>query len=133
AVVLVTDGAPNGCGSLSDVINMATAGYMNGIPTYAVGILSTAVACNTDPNPLVAKDLDTVAAAGGTRARRFDVTNDTASTFATIMADIEADARTPCAYALPRPAASALDPNKVNFVYTPSGASKRVFIPSVPG
>jgi hypothetical protein len=79
AVVLVTDGQPNGCGAVADVANAAAMGWNNGmgVRTFVIGVTSSGTACAIDPNPPNVADLDTVAMAGGTgKALVVDVAQD---------------------------------------------------------
>ena len=131
AVVLVTDGGTNACGAQADVVTAAAAGLMSTIPTYVIGIISPNTSCTLDPNPPNGADLNAVAVAGGTKtARIFDVTKDSAKTFAGLFAGLETDSQSPCHYALPS-SARPIDPGKVNLEYTPAGAAKPVFVGAV--
>ena len=79
AVVLVTDGQPNSCGTVQDVANTAAMAFNNGagVQTFVIGVLSTGTKCFIDQNPPNVQDLDTVATAGGTgKALVVDVTQD---------------------------------------------------------
>jgi hypothetical protein len=81
AVVLVTDGVPNACGTVQDVANTASMTWNNGagVRTFVIGVTSPGVSCPVDPNPPNAQDLDSIAAAGGTtKALIVDVTQDSA-------------------------------------------------------
>jgi hypothetical protein len=132
AVVLVTDGEPNACGAVSNVVDAASSGLASQIATYVLGIISSSgSACAVDPNPANKADLDAIAAAGGTKMTRlFDVAKDGAAAFAQLVAGIASDARPSCRYAVPS-SASPVDPNKVNVQYTPAGTSKPITIPCV--
>jgi hypothetical protein len=68
AVVLVTDGEPNSCGSVQDVANTAAMAFNNGmgVQTFVIGVTSSGTTCFIDPDPPSVTDLDTVAMAGGT-------------------------------------------------------------------
>lgn len=79
AVVLVTDGVPNSCGTVQDVADTAAMAWNNGmgVRTFVIGVTSPGVTCPVDPDPPKAEDLDTIAAAGGTtKALIVDVTQD---------------------------------------------------------
>jgi hypothetical protein len=132
-VVLVTDGQPNACGAVADVVNAATQGFMNTIPTYVIGVTSPGTTCNLDPNPPNQQDLDSVAQAGGTTAALLvDVTQNPAQQFVDTMNAIRAKSMVPCQYALPKaPSGQMLDPTKVNVEYVPPGAATGMTIPGV--
>lgn len=77
AVLLVTDGQPNGCGTIQDVENVATTAWNNGagVRTFVLGVTSPGISCDIDSNPPNVADLDAVAVAGGTqKALVVDVT-----------------------------------------------------------
>ena len=123
-VVLVTDGEPNACGAVADVVNAAQQGFRNTIPTYVIGVTSPGTTCMLDPNPPNQMDLDAVAAAGGTmHALLVDVTQNAAQQFVDTMNQIRAKSQVPCQYALPKAMpGTQLDPNKVNVQFIPAGA-----------
>ncbi|HEX4338378.1 MAG TPA: vWA domain-containing protein [Polyangiaceae bacterium] len=123
-VVLVTDGQPNGCGTVADVVNVARQGFMSSIPTYVIGVTSPGTTCPIDQNPPNQQDLDSVANAGGTQASLIvDLSKDTAKQFLDTMDKIRARSNPPCQFSLPpAPAGESLDPTKVNVEYTPPGA-----------
>ena len=129
----MTDGEPNACGAVSDVIAVATAGLMNTIPTYVIGVTSPGVACTLDQNPPNPQDLDAVAKAGGTSAASIvDVTKDVGAQFAAAMNAIRAKGTDPCTFPLPPPSAGQLiDPQKVNVQYTPTGSTSPVFLGAI--
>jgi uncharacterized protein YegL len=110
-LVLATDGDPNYCGNvtLDNIANLAkSARDYNGVLTYVIG-----VAGSTIPN------LNLIAAAGGTTAS-YDVTNDI-NQWAAKMAEIR-NVALGCDFEIPPPPNSELlDPDKVNFAYTPKG------------
>ena len=108
-LVLATDGDPNGCGTIDDVAAVAkSARNYNGVLTYVIGVIGSTIA-----------NLDKVAAAGGTVAA-YDITMDI-SQFSAKMADIRT-AALGCEFAIPPPPNNEqVDPNKVNFSYTPKG------------
>ncbi len=123
-VVLVTDGQPNGCGTVADVVNVAKQGLTSSIPTYVIGVTSPGTTCNYDMNPPNQQDLDAVAMAGGTAASLIvDLSKDTAKQFLDTMDKIRARSNPPCQYTLPpAPMGEHLDPMKINVEYTPPGA-----------
>ena len=133
-VVLVTDGQPNGCGTVSDVTNIAKMGLTSGIPTYVIGVTSPGTTCNYDMNPPNQQDLDTVANAGGTQtALIVDLSKDIAKQFLDTMDKIRARSNPPCQYTLPpAPAGQHNDPMKINVEYTPPGATMPTTFVSVP-
>jgi hypothetical protein len=133
-VVLVTDGQPNACGTVTDVANVARQGLMSMIPTYVIGVTSPGTMCTSDPNPPNEQDLDTVANAGGTgSALIVDLSKDVVKQFLDTMDKIRAKSNPPCQYMLPpAPSGQHLDPMKINVDYTPPGAAMPVTLLSVP-
>jgi hypothetical protein len=133
-VVLVTDGQPNGCGTVQDVAANAAMGLMSTIPTYVIGVTSPGTTCLIDMNPPNQQDLDTVAMAGGTTsALLVDTTMDTAQQFVATMNKIRATSQVPCQYAIPKATSGTMvDPTKVNVEFTPPGASMPITILNVP-
>jgi len=136
-VALVTDGQPNACGGIPDVVSAAAAGFTNTIPTYVIGVISPGTTCaagplmtNLDPNPPNQQDLDAVAQAGGTKSALIvDVTQNTAQQFVATMNEIRKQSVVPCQYSLPKaPAGQMLDPAKVNVEYIPPGGTTPVTI-----
>jgi hypothetical protein len=115
AVVLVTDGDPNGCsGNSVGAVAGAAAAVASTIPTYVVGI------GNSTGN------LDQIAMGGGTKA----ILVSTASPMQTT-SDLEnalgsiASMQLGCQYGLPAPPmGQSLDVNSVNVDYTPSGGAQ---------
>jgi hypothetical protein len=110
-VVLATDGDPNGCGMTTndDVAILAkNARSYNGVLTYVIGVEGSTIA-----------NLNKIAAAGGTTAA-YDITTDI-SQFSTKMEEIRGAALS-CEFEIPPPPnGEVLDPDKVNFSYTPKG------------
>lgn len=134
-VLLVTDGQPSTCGMVSDVVTVASAGLMNAVPTYVIGVISPGITCAQDQNPPNQQDLDSVAKAGGTTAAHLiDTTKDVAQQFDAAMNDIRAKSTVACTFAIPAPpAGQALDPNRLNVRYTPAGSTNPIVVPSVTG
>ena len=118
-VVLATDGDPNACGSTSnnDIALLAkNARNYNGVLTYVIGVEGSTIA-----------NLDKIAAAGGT-TKAYDITNDI-SQFSAKMADIRSVALG-CEFTIPPPPiGDQLDPDKVNFSYTPKGVGMSTLLP----
>jgi hypothetical protein len=110
-LVLATDGDPNACGAttIDDVANLAkSARNYNGVLTYVIGANGSVIA-----------NINKIAAAGGT-TEAYDITNDI-SQFAAKMAEIRSSALG-CEFEIPPPPAGQdIDPDKVNFSYTPKG------------
>lgn len=110
-VVLATDGDPNSCGltTIVDVANVAkSARSYNGVLTYVIGVAGSIIA-----------NLDKIAEAGGTK-QAYDITHDVTQFFEKIT-EIRQEALG-CDFELPEPGdGQTLDPNKVNFTYTPKG------------
>jgi hypothetical protein len=128
AVVLVTDGVPNGCGATTsdprggaDAIAPIAARYAAGsppVPTYVLGIQGIEVPA--DDFRYVAT---TIAQAGGTNAVIVEATDDLATEFATALEGIRATAAPPCSYSVPLPPSNeALDLGRVNVVLVPQNS-----------
>lgn len=114
AVVLVTDGAPNGCSSTPANVAAAAATVAATIKTYVIGV-GTGVA-----------NLDEIATGGGTAPHIQVNTTSAATTSADLRAaigKIKASQLT-CDYTLPAPpSGQTLDVNAVNVNYTTGGAT----------
>lgn len=110
-VVLATDGEPNACGMATndDVAVLAkNARNYNGVLTYVIGVEGSNV-----PN------LNKIASAGGTNAA-YDITGDI-SAFSSTIAEIRSVALA-CEFEIPEPpGGKELEPDRVNFTYTPKG------------
>lgn len=110
-VVLATDGDPYICEptSILQVADLAdSARNYNGVRTYVIGV-----------NGSILSNLDKIAAAGGTNAA-YDVTANI-NLFAGKMKEIRSEALG-CEFAIPpEPSGKELDPELVNFTYTPQG------------
>jgi hypothetical protein len=134
-VVLVTDGQPNGCGTIGDVTNIAKMGVTATIPTYVIGVTSPGTTCDIDANPPNQQDLDTVAMAGGTTAAMLvDLSKDVVQQFLMTMDMIRARSVPPCQYTIPPPPVGEhLDPTKINVLYTPPMATMPFTLTSVAG
>jgi hypothetical protein len=118
AVVLVTDGEPNGCNSsIPDAADAAT-GAASSTPTYVVGIGKV-------------KNLDAIAMAGGTGQAFIVSTSNptqTAVDFGASLAKIRGSSLG-CEYQIPAaPAGQTLDFNAVNLVFTPSGGTPETLL-----
>lgn len=115
AVILATDGQPNGCDSnLSSVKAAAAAGLAEGIKTYVVGV-----------GPSTG-NLDDFAQAGGTGQAIMIPTNNAAQVSEDIRTAVGQIAQSllGCNYPLPAPPdGQALDVNAVNVNYTPPGGT----------
>jgi hypothetical protein len=111
AVVLATDGDPSYCQPLSidEVAALAeSARSYNGVLTFVIAVEGSTIA-----------NVNKIAAAGGTEAA-YDITTDI-SQFAAKMAEIRSVALG-CEFQIPPPPQNEeLDPDKVNFTYTPQG------------
>lgn len=112
ALVLVTDGYPQGCdddaiSSVATVIEDARARF----PTYVIGVE------NPDGGPDTVSDLDSLAVAGGTESAIFIDTGDpekTSGALSEAIARIRQRSVACDALIPPAPGSSAFDPNKVN-------------------
>jgi hypothetical protein len=113
AVVLVTDGEPNGCSSTIDnTATSAGSGLANGVRTYVIGVGESIA------------NLDSIATGGGTSKALIVPTADPskiAGDFVTALGQIRAQAIS-CDYAMPAPpAGETLDVSKVNVQFTSGG------------
>lgn len=110
-VVLATDGDPNGCGAttIEQIADLAkSAREYNGVLTYVIGVAGSTIT-----------NLNKIAAAGGTTAA-YDVTMDI-NEFSAKIEEIRGAALA-CEFEIPPPPnGEQLDPEKVNFSYTPNG------------
>jgi hypothetical protein len=112
AIVLVTDGEPDICNSSVQTVSGAVAPVAASIPTYVIGI------------GLSMNELGQIATAGGTGAPIVVTVGDPDKTRADIQAAFNAirKEQVPCAFPLPSPPPGmALDIDKVNVLYTPTG------------
>lgn len=111
AVVLVTDGEPNHCGSDVGSVETAAKAEANAVKTYVIGVGKSLT------------NLNKIAAAGGTgQAILVDTTNPTqiGDDLKKALGVIAAQALS-CDYAIPVPGGGqTIDPNKVNVKRTPS-------------
>jgi uncharacterized protein YegL len=110
-VVLTTDGDPNGCDMAIPDIEALAAGALSfdGVKTFVIGVPGATIA-----------NLDDIAAAGGTTSA-FDVTQDITK-FAGAIAQIRTETLG-CDFAMPPPPpGQSLNPDEVNFSYTPNGS-----------
>jgi uncharacterized protein YegL len=110
-VVVATDGGPNSCGltTIEDIAELAkSARSYNGVLTYVIGVEGSDISL-----------LNKIAVAGGTTAA-YDITNDI-NLFSKKMEEIRGSALG-CEFEIPPPPdGQDLDPDKVNFSYTPQG------------
>jgi hypothetical protein len=109
-IVLVTDGEPNVCSSTVQAVANAVATVANTIPTYVVGIGNVA-------------NLDTIAAAGGTKKATLISTTNAQQTADDLQKALNAirEEVTSCEYGIPPPPqGKTFEPGKANVVFTPS-------------
>lgn len=110
-VVLATDGGPNACGNttIDDIAALAkSARNYNGVLTYVIAVQGADI-----------PSINKIAVGGGTGAT-YDVTNDI-NEFAAKVEDIR-NAEVGCQFDIPTPPNGMdVDPDKVNFSYTPMG------------
>jgi hypothetical protein len=110
-VVLATDGEPWGCPetAIDPIAALAkSARNYNGVLTYVIGVSGSIIA-----------NLNKIAAAGGTKTA-YDITNDITQ-FSAKMKEIREEALG-CQFEIPPPPnGKELDPEEVNFSYTPEG------------
>jgi uncharacterized protein YegL len=117
AIVLVTDGAPNGCSSSVSNVSQVAQNASTKYPTYVVGVGNVS-------------NMDTIAQAGGTNKAFVVSTSDPAQTQQDLlkaMNEIRQSALS-CEYTIPPPPeGEELDKEKVNVVYTPeTGAAEKL-------
>jgi hypothetical protein len=128
AVVLVTDGVPNGCGPTTsdprggaDSIAPIAASYANGSPpvrTFVLGIQGMEVPVND-----FRYVAETIAQAGDTTEVVVEATDDLAAKFSSALDGIRAAAAPPCSYGVPLPPNNEqLDLGRVNVVLLPEGS-----------
>ncbi|MDB4936080.1 MAG: hypothetical protein JWP87_3052 [Labilithrix sp.] len=115
AVVLVTDGVPEGCGDNSiGNISALAAGVAATIPTYVIGVGDQLT------------NLNDIAAGGGTKSALIVSVNNPAqiqADFTKAINQIKASALT-CDYKIPAaPAGETFDRSKVNVQHTPTGGT----------
>jgi von Willebrand factor type A domain len=118
-VVLVADGNPDACDeSFPDMAALAAGALTyDGVRTYVIGLPGATIA-----------NLDEIAAGGGTTTA-LDAT-DNLTQFSPSVTQIRT-AGLGCDYALPAPpdAGTGVDPDQVNFSYTPKGVGLPVLLP----
>jgi uncharacterized protein YegL len=118
-LVLSTDGDPYlcGAGTIDDIAALAaSARNYNGVLTYVIGVAGSVIS-----------SLDKIAAAGGT-IKSYDITQDI-NLFTAKIAEIRNSALG-CDYAIPpSPTGMQIDPNDVNFTYTPKGIGNPKLLP----
>lgn len=114
AIILATDGQPNGCGSTVTNVADEASKVKTSIPTYVIGV-----------GPSTG-NLNDIAAGGGTGTAIMVPTGDPAATSAALRAalgQIKAS-QLGCSYALPAPpTGQSLDVNAVNVNFTPGGGT----------
>ncbi len=113
AIVLVTDGIPNGCGSTPDNAGAEAATVAKTIPTYVIGV-----------GPAL-ENLDTIAKGGGTTAAMMVSTSDPAKITADLTAALgKVKSAVGCEYGIPAPPpGETLDFGAVNVVFTPKNGA----------
>ncbi|WP_437580853.1 vWA domain-containing protein [Sorangium sp. So ce887] len=121
AIVLVTDGYPQGCDEASDTIDAvvadAQAALAANILTYVIGVENPPIPGAPD----TLDDLHKIAAAGGTESAVLIDTGDPSQTTAAFKAAVERirSAAVSCTMAIPlSPDGSSFDKEKVRVVYT---------------
>jgi hypothetical protein len=125
ALVLITDGYPQGCDddSISSVVD-AVSPMAASIPTYVIGLT------NPPPGPDTVSNLDAIAAAGGTQQAFLIATGDPAATAQQFSAAIAAIAQTQisCEIVIPPPPQGEMFvPGKIN-VSSSSGSVTTTFV-----
>lgn len=123
ALVLVTDGYPQGCDDEEDDIEqvaMAVAEMANDLPTYVIGVN------NPEGGPDTTSNLDLLAQAGKTEAAFLIATGKPAQTAAALRSAIEViRGQTPsCEAPIPaHPAGGSFDDQKINVTLSEGGSS----------
>jgi hypothetical protein len=119
AIVLVTDGEPDGCNSTPANVAEELAKVKATIPTYVIGVGSETT------------NLDTIATGGGTAPATIIQTSNPAQTaqdFTKALQQIKQQALS-CEYVLPQPPnGAALDVNAVNVTFTPAQAPTQTLV-----
>ncbi|MEZ4370683.1 MAG: vWA domain-containing protein [Polyangiaceae bacterium] len=117
AVVLATDGEPNGCSSdVASVTSAISAGLSSAeaINTFVIGVGSSAGISN----------MNAWAAAGGT-TQAYVVNNSDVAGFISALNNIRATGFS-CSFQIPTPSSGVIDPAQVNVVFHSSGQPDRV-------
>ncbi|WP_437737777.1 vWA domain-containing protein [Sorangium sp. So ce1335] len=121
AIVLVTDGYPQGCGSrnnrISLVADQAASALADGIPTYVIGVANPPL----EGAPETVEDMNEVAVAGGTEHAYLIDTGNPAATTDAFKAAVDAirGAAVSCTVAIPpAPDGRTFDAQKVRVRYT---------------
>jgi hypothetical protein len=114
AVLLVSDGAPQGCNeSVSAIADLAADAYgAQAIPTYTVGLAGSNEST-----------MNQIAAAGGTGSSFFIDGGDVTAQLLAALQQIKGEATLPCHYAMP--SGDGVDPSEVNVSFTPGGGSEQ--------
>jgi hypothetical protein len=127
-LVLATDGEPAGCdrNSPQDIAALAAEAWSgpSGIRTFVIGVGGSLAT------------LDVVAQAGGTdRVLQVDGAADVGQQFTEALEKIQNEAAVACDFAIPEASAGggAVDPQKVNVRFQPSGISSSVLVSQTPG
>ncbi|XXS75756.1 vWA domain-containing protein [Sorangium sp. So ce131] len=126
AIVLVTDGYPQGCDDEVDtvaaVVTDAEAALASAISTYVIGVANPPISGAPD----TVSDLHQIAAAGGTGEAVLIDTGDPSQTAAAFKAAVDRirSASVSCTMAIPpAPDGGTFDKEKVRVLYTASGAN----------
>lgn len=111
-VVLVTDGAPEGCiENIATIAGVALEAYQSaGVATYAVGLEGSHEGA-----------MNQIAAAGGTGQGIFINGGDVSAQLLAALQQIQLESSLPCQYAMP--SGENADPNEVNVDHTPNGGT----------
>ena len=127
AVVLMTDGDPDVCGSAADVASAAAAGLDDGVVTFVIGLIDSGTSCARDPTPSNQKNLDAIAKAGGSRnAFMVDLAGGVEMEFISALGNLVLTSPLPCRYKLPMlPGGMALQPERINVQYSVPGSESQ--------
>jgi hypothetical protein len=132
AVVLVTDGEPDACGSAADVANAASVGNQTGITTFVIGLVDPGDVCTLNLDPANQKDLDAIARAGGSRsAFMVHLTNGAGTQLVDALSAVQVTPPLQCQYWIPQ--SPSIDPTKVDVEYTPSASARSIALQYVAG
>jgi hypothetical protein len=135
AIVLVTDGAPDACGSAADVAHAAAVAAQKGIPTFVIGLVDSGNSCNQALHPTNQKELDAIAQSGGTRhAVIVDVHGSIDTQITDALHGVVLTGPPSCRRQLPQlPPGTVVNSKTVKVRYTYSGSMDPVVLTAVAG
>ncbi len=129
--ILVTDGAPNGCGTGNDTLRgIARDLYNNhGIPTFMVGMQGATFAAMENWASESGGALHSNYCGAGLTppCRSYDVGNGNPAAFVDALQQIQASA-IGCTFSLPQPDSGLVDLDGISVIYTPGGGSAETLV-----